>query len=191
MTKPMKPTFNSRDLAVTQSCVAALFFLMIPLFNLMGISSYKLSSVLHGLGATITVMISCYSLHQVYPLLRGKKGSAAKLELTLWLTNILVLATIITANWLYIGYRAPDSGQQWLLLHNPLGHMVMMEFKEFVSLFPLPLGVAAAWILRRFRDQLSEDMGIASVIAILVTLMWICLMIGFVLGIGLAKLRMV
>lgn len=187
----MKPIFNSRDLAITQACVAALFFLLIPLFNLMGISSYTLASVLHGLGATITVIISCYSLHQVYPLLRGKKGSAAKLELTLWLTNVLVLATIITANWLYIGYRAPDSGQQWLLHHNPLGHTVMMEFKEFVSLFPLPLGVAAAWILRRFRDELSEDRGFTSVIAILVTLMWICLMIGFVFGIGLAKLRMV
>jgi hypothetical protein len=191
MTKPMKPIFNSRDLAVTQACVATLFFLMIPLFNLMGISSYTLSSVLHGLGATMTVMISCYSLHQVYPLLRRKEGSAAKLEFTLWLTNVLILATIITANWLYIGYRAPDSGQQWLLYHNPIGHTVMMEFKEFVSLFPLPLGVAAAWILRRFRNHLSEDTGIASVIAILVTLMWICLIIGFVLGIGLAKLRMV
>src|SRR5688572_14030092 len=113
MTKPMKPIFNSRDLAITQACVAALFFLMIPLFNFMGISSYTLASVLHGLGATMTVMISCYSLHQVYPLLRRKEGSAAKLEFTLWLTNVLVLATIITANWLYIGYRAPDSGQQW------------------------------------------------------------------------------
>lgn len=187
----MKPTLNSRDLAVTQACVAALFFITIPLFNLMGISSYTLSSVLHGLGATVTVMISCYSLHQVYPLLRGKEGSAAKLEFTLWLTNTLVLATIITANWLYIGYRAPDSGQQWLLYHNPVGHTVFMEFKEFVALFPLPLGVAAAWILRRFRAQLSTNTGIASVIAILVTFMWICLMIGFVLGIGLAKLRMV
>lgn len=187
----MKPIFNSRDLAVTQACVAALFFLMIPLFNMMGISSYPLPSVFHGLGATITVMVSCHALHLVYPLLREKEGSEAKLEFTLWLTNALVLATIVTANWLYIGYRAPDSGQQWLLYHNPMAHMVLMEFKEFVSLFPLPLGVAATWILRRFRGRISEIPGIASVVAILVTFMWICLIIGFVLGIGLAKLRMV
>lgn len=187
----MKSNFYSRDFAVTQGCVAALFFLMIPLFNLMGISSFPLQSVLHGLGATMTVMVSCYSLHLIYPLLQGKEGSAKKLERILWITNLLVLATIVSANWLYIGYRAPDGVQQWLLYHLPMGHAVFMEFKEFVALFPLPLGVAAAWILRRFREQLSENRGIASVIGILVTLMWICLMIGFVLGIGLAKLRMV
>jgi hypothetical protein len=164
---------------------------MIPLFNLMGISSHPLSSVLHGLGATITVMLSCHALHLVYPLLREKEGSAARLEFTLWLTNALIIATIVAANWLYIGYRAPDGGQQWLLYHNPPAHTVLMEFKEFVALFPLPLGIAAAWILRRFRGHMSETPGAASVVAILVTFMWICLIIGFVLGIGLAKLRMV
>jgi hypothetical protein len=187
----MKPIIQSRDLAVTQACVAALFFLAIPLFNLLGISSRTLASVSHGLGATVTLLLSCFTIHKIYPLLRGKEGAAAKLELYLWLLNALVLITIVTANWLYIGYRAPDGGQEWLLYHHPIGHSVFMEFKEFVSLFPLPLGVAAAWILRRFRNDLQENREIASIVSILVTLMWICLLLGFVIGIGLAKMRMV
>ncbi|MNG24143.1 hypothetical protein D3C84_1088340 [compost metagenome] len=69
-----------------------------------------------------------------------------------------------------------------------------MEYKEFVSLFPLALGVCAAVLTRRVRRSglVSEEAaGIHTVIAVLVTLMWITLLIAFVLGIGLAKLKMV
>ncbi|WP_373231587.1 hypothetical protein [Cohnella sp.] len=187
----MKLPFTSKDLAVTQASVTALLFLLIPLFNIMGFSSNKLMAVLHGLGATLTVLLSCQTIHLVYPLLRGKKEIAGKLELMLWLTNVLVLLTIIFGNWLYIAYRAPDGAQQWLMYHNPSIHFVVMEFKEFVSLYPLPLGIAAAVLLRRFRHELEAGSAINSVIALLITLSWICLLIAFIFGIGLAKLKMV
>lgn len=186
----MKQMFTSRDLAVTQAVVAALFFLMIPVFYLLGVSTNKLAGFLHGIGSTLTVILACRVLHLLYPLLRGQKGAAKKLSLALWLTNGLVLLTIIFGNWLYIGYRAPDAVQQWLIYNVPAAHTVVMEFKEFVSLFPLPLGVAAGVLLHRFRDNLQES-GVASVVAMLVTLFWICLLIGLVAGFGLSKLKMV
>ncbi len=186
----MKQLFTSRDLAVTQAVVAALFFLMIPVFHLLGVSSYKLAGFLHGIGATLTVILSCRVLHLLYPLMRGQDGAAKKLSLALWLTNFLVLLTIVFGNWLYIGYRAPDSTQQYLIYNIPVLHTVVMEFKEFVSLFPLPLGIAAGVLLHRFRSNLHES-GVASVVAMLVTLFWICLLIGMVTGWGLSKMRMV
>lgn len=187
----MKPIFNTRDLAVTQGVMAAFFFLLIPVFNLFGLSTRKLDSILHGIGATLTVILSCYVLHALYPFLRGKDGAVKKLELSLWITNILVLMTIIFGNWLYMGYRAPDGAQQWFLNNTPLGHLVFMEFKEFVSLFPLPLGTAASFLLWRFRSDIGAIGGLSSVIAVLVTLMWFFLLLGFVFGIGIAKMKIV
>jgi hypothetical protein len=187
----MKPYLNLRDWAVTQAAVAVVLFLLVPLFNMFGATSYPWASVLHGLGATITVLLGCQAIHRTYPLLRGKAGSAARLELLLWTTSVLVLLTIILGNWLYIGYRQPDGGQQWLMYHEPAGHMIAMEYKEFVSLFPLPLGIAAAWLLRRYRTTAESHPGIASVVALLVTLLWICLLIGLVFGLGITKLIMV
>ena len=187
----MKPMFSIRDLAVTQGIMAALFFLLIPLFNLFGLSNHKLNSVLHGLGATLTVLLSCYVLHALYPFLRGKEGAERKLEFLLWIVNILTLLTIIFGNWIYMGYRAPDGAQQWFLYNAPLGHLVIMEFKEFASLFPLPLGMAASFLMWRFRNYFDKVHGVSSVIALLVTLMWIFLLIGFVFGLGISKLKIV
>ncbi|WP_115994874.1 hypothetical protein [Cohnella lupini] len=187
----MKTFFTAKEFAITQASVAALLFLSIPLFNALGVSNHKLMAILHGLGATITVILSCQTIHLVYPMLRGKKGAATKLELMLWLTNLLVLLTIIFGNWLYIAYRAPDGPQEWLMYYNPPLHSIMMEFKEFVALYPLPLGIGAAFLLRRFRHNLVPGSAASSIVALLVTLFWICLLIGFVLGFGLAKLKMV
>ncbi|WP_248930415.1 hypothetical protein [Paenibacillus hamazuiensis] len=187
----MKPIFSAREWAIAQAAMAAVLLLLIPLVNLLAPGGDRLVSVLHGAASFVTVALACQAIHQLYPLLRGKEGAAARLELTLWLTNALVLATIVFGNWLYIDYRLPDQAQQWLLFNNPAGHSIIMEFKEFVSLFPLPLGVGAAWILRRFRESLPGKPDVASAAALLVTLMWGTLLCGLVFGLALAKLKLV
>lgn len=77
------------------------------------------------------------------------------------------------------------------MYHSPEVHLILMEYKEFVSLYPLPLGVAAGFLLRRFRHTLEPGSAVSGIIALLITLFWICLLIGFAFGIGLTKLRMV
>ncbi|MEI5908615.1 hypothetical protein WAK64_16325 [Bacillus spongiae] len=187
----MKPVFSARDLAVTQAGVAAFLFILMPIVHLIDNSQYKWLSVLHGVGATLTVLVSCYMLHLLYPLLRRRVGTVKRLKLILFLVNILVLATIITANWLYIGYRAPDGARQWFIYHHPSIHLILMEYKEFISLFPLPLGVGALWILHRFGRQMEQtkDTLVSSTIAVLITLMWICLIIGFVFGMTIVRIK--
>jgi hypothetical protein len=58
----------------------------------------------------------------------------------------------------YIPYRAntPDSPRSYFLEHMPEVHKVFFEFKEFTALFPLPLSVAASFILWRYGRQILE-----------------------------------
>ncbi|MGM7684556.1 hypothetical protein ACSVDA_20755 [Cytobacillus sp. Hm23] len=187
----MKPVFSARDLAVTQAGVAALLFLIMPILHLIDNSQYKWLSVLHGVGATLTILVSCYMLHLLYPLLRRRADAVKRLKFILTIVNTLIAATIITANWLYIGYRAPDGARQWFIYHQPSIHLILMEYKEFVGLFPLPLGIGALWILHRFGKQMEHTSNnlISSTIAVILTLMWICLIIGFVFGITMVKIK--
>ncbi|EFM08438.1 hypothetical protein PaecuDRAFT_4731 [Paenibacillus curdlanolyticus YK9] len=190
----MKPFISAKDLAITQAAAAAFLFICVPLINVFGTSMHKTEGMLHGLGSCAAVLLSCQCIHGIYGLLRGKAMAAAKLELLLWLTAIINFMAIALGNWLYIGYRLPDEAQQWLLYNIPSAHSVLMEYKEFVSLFPLALSVCAAVLTRRVRRSglaAEEAAGMNTVIAVLVTLMWITLLIAFVLGIGLAKLKMV
>ncbi|QRG66541.1 hypothetical protein [Brevibacillus choshinensis] len=181
----MKGLFRTRDLAVTQACVTAFLFLLIPLVHLLDKGFYWLQGLLHGLSATMTVMLGCWTFHVAFMKLgRGKEGGSG-LERLLWLTNLLVLLAIISGNWLYMGYRSPDGPQSWLLAHTPLAHNIVMEWKEFVSLFPLPLGVAAGFILRRF----GNNKEIGQIVLLLIALLWLCLMVGLVTGIGLITLH--
>lgn len=181
----MKRLFRTRDLAVTQACVTAFLFLLIPLFHLLDKEAFWLQGLLHGLAAILTVGMGCWTFHAAFVSLRTRESGGNGLERLVWLTNGLVLLAIISGNWLYMGYRSPDGPQQWLLTHTPAAHIVVMEWKEFVSLFPLPLGVVAGFLLRRFRTD--KQMG--HVVLLLIALLWLCLMIGLVTGIGLATLH--
>ncbi|MED1953970.1 hypothetical protein [Brevibacillus centrosporus] len=182
----LKRLFRTRDLAVTQACVTAFLFLLIPLFHLLDTGPFWLQGLLHGLAATLTVLMGCWTFHAAFFRLGKERGSNAELERLLWLTNGLVLLAIISGNWLYMGYRSPDGPQSWLLAHTPAAHNIVMEWKEFVSLFPLPLGVVAGFILRRFGN--NKDAG--SVVLLLIALLWLCLVIGLVTGLGLTTLHL-
>lgn len=186
----MKQMFNARDLAVAQGVAAALLFLSIPCFTWLGLGTRQTIGALHGLASMLTVIVSAFLLHLTYPLLRGREEAAKRLIGPLWITNLLTLLSVIFGNWLYIGYRAHDGVQQWYLANAPAAHTVVMEYKEFVSLFPLPLGLAAAFLLWRYREDLHGS-GVAHVVTMLITLLWICLLIGLATGLGLAKLKLV
>jgi hypothetical protein len=181
----MKRLFRTRDLAVTQACVTAFLFLLIPLFHLLDTGVFWLQGLLHGLASTMTVLMGCWTFHVAFTRLGRGKTDRVGLERLLWLTNLLVLFAIISGNWLYIGYRSPDGPQSWLLAHAPVAHHIVMEWKEFVSLFSLPLGVVAGFMLRRFGN--NKETG--QIVLLLIALLWLCLMVGMVTGIGLITLH--
>jgi hypothetical protein len=188
----MKPEVPFRDLAVTQGLAAILLFLLIPIANAFGPNNgHRMAGVLHGLGATLTLLVATYTWHAYYSFARGNVQAERKLVWRLLITNVLVLATVIVGNWLYIGYQAPDGASEWFKLHMPFAHWVVMEYKEFVTLLTIPFGVGASFLLHRFAGNATYRKEIQGVVGILLTLMWLCLLIGFTFGLMLAKWKLV
>ena len=66
-----------------------------------------------------------------------------------------------------------------------------MEFKEFVSLFPFPLMLAATFILYFYGLPIQYRRGITRFVGITILVSWSFLLLGFVAGLVLAKLRFV
>lgn len=183
----MKNSSPYRDLAVAQGVIAVVLFLLIPISAVFGPGTLPTSALLHGIGASLTLLLATYTLHAYFRFATGVKGAGSALQRRLLITNMLTLATIIAGNWLYADYQAPDGAAEWLKRHAPAGHWVLMEYKEFVALMAFPFGVAASVLLRRFAGGVQDAGAFRYVIGILLTLLWLCLMIGFVFGLVLAR----
>lgn len=187
----MKKDSPYRDLAVTQGLIAIVCFLLIPLANAFGPDNgHRLAGVLHGLGASLTMLVATYMWHAYYSYAKGLTQSVKRLEWRLLVTNVLVLATVAAGNWLYIGYQAPDGASEWFKLHAPFAHWVVMEYKEFTTLLAIPFGIGASVLLRRFTGQAGLRTELRQVIGILLTLQWLCLFVGFAFGLMLAKWKL-
>jgi hypothetical protein len=88
-------------------------------------------------------------------------------------------------------YRGEGGAKDWILAHTPTFHNVMMEFKEFISLFPFPLMLAVTFILFYYGDAIAEQREVLNFIGILILIAWLFLLLGFVAGLTLAKLHFV
>ncbi|CAG7642817.1 hypothetical protein ACFQI7_10900 [Paenibacillus allorhizosphaerae] len=189
-TKKDRPFY--KDVAVAQGMMALLFFLLVPLVNIFGPGYQRTASMLHGLGAALTMLLSTYAMHAYYGYAKGNAAAKTKLQNRLLLTNVLTLCTIVAANWLYADYQAPDGASEWLKLHAPAGHWVLMEYKEFVALMAFPFGTAASVLLWRMPETSGGEAEVFRyIIGMLLTLLWFCLLVGFAFGLMLAKWKMV
>ncbi|WP_426451851.1 hypothetical protein ACP26L_07035 [Paenibacillus sp. S-38] len=183
----MQPPF--RDLAMAQGAAAVVLFLLVPAATLLGPGMHRTAGMLHGLAASLTMLVATYTWHAFYDYARGRGAGRSRLARRLGMTNGLTLLTLITANWLYIGYQGPEGASEWFKLHLPAGHWVVMEYKEFVSLMTLPCGAAAQVILHRLGGGRTPSEGVRFVIGILLTLLWLCMLVGFAFGLILVKWR--
>jgi hypothetical protein len=140
--------------------LSAGLFLFLPLSNLLHPSPWQRSmGTIHSLGALLTTIVTAYTGHLAFPLLRGARQVLPQMRtLTFWSTIITSLG-ILTGNMAYTRYRAHlDYGgaRAWLKANTPLVQYVFMEFHEFSCLFTLPLGVACTWILWKYGDSILE-----------------------------------
>ena len=129
--------------------------------------------------------------HKVYPLLRGATMNFDSLRQWVLFAAGLDLLGAISGNWIYMRYRGEQGPRDWILEHVPIFHMGLMEFKEFVSLFPFPLLVTASFILFYYRPVVQMRRDITLVVALSILLSWFFLVFSFVAGLVLAKLRFV
>ncbi len=181
----------TKTLIRLQAGTALLLLLMISCLDLFFPTQYALKAAVHGISAISALVIGTYMTHRAYFLLRGAKINYQSLRNWALAATMLNLLGAISGNWIYMRYRGQDGPRDWILQNVPDFHNVLMEFKEFVSLFPFPLMVVVCFTLFYYKDQIHLRHDIKQFIAIIIMVSWFFLMLGFVSGLILAKLRFV
>jgi len=179
----------SKSISVAQAWLGAALLLVWPLFNILHPTSFPWQATLHALSAVSMVVLGGYVGHHAIYLLRGVNQRIPVIRrLSYWCVGISAL-TIVSGNWAYMPYRGEGGARQRLLATAPFFHTVVMEFKEFICLLPLPLYVGATFLLWHKGAQVTHDSRVASVIGVLLITAWAFLITGAVAGISIAKVQ--
>jgi hypothetical protein len=162
-----------------------------PVNKLLGSGAGALPAAVHGVTAFLYLVVGIIGLYLGWRLLTGRIRAFADLQLLATVAATFSLLAIVAGNWLYIYYRAktPDSPRSYFLATMPEVHAIFFEFKEFAALFTLPLTVAAAFILWRYGAQVLERRPLRYGVALLLGLSFFYLVVAFVLGAAVTKLR--
>ena len=175
----------------SQIGIALTLLLMLPAANFFYPSNYNLKAGIHGVTAILAIILGTYLTHRAIPLIKGVQVKLESLRRWLLVATVLNLAGAISGNWIYMRYRGQDGPRDWILANVPGFHNVLMEFKEFVSLFPFPLMLSATAMLYFYGLPVQHRRDITRFVGITILVSWSFLMLGFVVGLILAKLRFV
>jgi len=175
----------------TQIAIALSLLLLLPAANFFYPTAYNLKAGIHGVSAILAVIVGTYLTHRAIPLIKGMQVRFESLRLWVITATVLNLAGAVSGNWIYMRYRGQEGPRDWILAHVPSFHNVLMEFKEFASLFPFPLMVAACFALFYYGKSIQYRRDITRFLGITLLISWSFLMLGFVAGLVLAKLRFV
>ncbi|CAD6877037.1 hypothetical protein [Methylomonas fluvii] len=175
----------------SQILIALLLLLTLVAADFWFPSAYSLKAGIHGVSAILAVLVGTFLTHRAFPLIKGMKVNLESLRRWLLAATLLNLAGAISGNWIYMRYRGQDGPRDWILAHRPLFHNVLMEFKEFISLFPFPLMLSATVLLYYYGLPMQIRRDLCKFVGITILVSWSFLMLGFVVGLILAKLRFV
>jgi hypothetical protein len=162
-----------------------------PVSSFFGGSALAVISATHGLLATLGVVVGTVTSYLGYRLFTGKIKAFSDLKLLSLISTFIAVATIMFGNWIYIAYRAPGGPRAFFMQNNPEIHAVFFEFKEFIALFPLPLAVVGTYVIWRYGEQLIEDKGLRTWVGIVFAVAWGGMIIAYLLGAGITKMRSV
>ena len=169
----------------------AIVLLTAPAQQLLGPGSWAIRGALHGTCAGLFMVTSTIGLFQAYRIFAGRARNIAELQLGSVINATTALLTILTGNWIYIPYRAPEGPRTHFLQVAPEVHKVFFEFKEFAALFTFPLAVVAAYLLIRYGHALHRRRGLSAVTAALLVLVFFYFVVAFGLGAAITKLQSV
>ncbi|MCQ8103875.1 hypothetical protein NP590_07145 [Methylomonas sp. SURF-2] len=174
-----------------QVAIACSLLLMLPAANFFYPTDYALKAGIHGISAILAVVVGTYLTHRAIPLVKGMRVRLESLRHWVAAATLINLAGAVSGNWIYMRYRGQDGPRDWILERVPNFHNVLMEFKEFASLFPFPLMLSAAFMLYYYGASLQFRHDIGRFVGVTILVSWSFLLLGFVAGLILAKLRFV
>lgn len=181
----------SKALIRTQAFIALFVLLWLGGFNFFFPSKFSLQAGLHGISTISALVAGTFLTHRAYHLMRGVHINFRSLRYWTVAATLLNFLGAASGNWMYMRYRGEGGAKDWILAHTPTFHNVMMEFKEFISLFPFPLMLAVSFILFYYGDAIVEQREVLNFIGILILIAWLFLLLGFVAGLTLSKLHFV
>ena len=181
----------SKTLIRTQAAIALFVLLWLGGFDFFFPSNFRLQAGLHGLSTISALVTATFLTHRAYHLMRGVHINFQSLRYWTLTAAVLNFLGAASGNWMYMRYRGEGGAKDWILAHTPLFHNVMMEFKEFISLFPFPLMSAVTFILFYYGDTIVGQREVLNFVGILILIAWLFLLMGFVAGLTLAKLHFV
>jgi hypothetical protein len=181
----------SKYLVRSQALIALVLLLGLCSFDFFFPSAYSLQAGIHGVTAISAVVFGTLLTHRIYPLIRGIKINFDSLRLWAVTATLLNLLGAISGNWIYMRYRGQGGPRDWILENVPFFHKVLMEFKEFVTLFPFPIMLTTTFILYYYKADIQFRRDLALFVGISIFISWFFLVFGFVAGLVLAKLRFV
>jgi hypothetical protein len=182
---------DTKSLARAQAAFALLLLASLAGLDFFFPTDYRWQAGLHGLSSIASVVVGTLLTHRAYPLIRGVRVDFRNLRRWALGSTTLNFLGVVSGNWIYMRYRGQDGPRDWILANVPTFHNVLMEFKEFVSLFPFPLMVAVSFILVYYGDRIYLRRDLTQFVAVGILVSWLFLMLGFVAGLVLAKLRFV
>lgn len=174
-----------------QVIIASSLLLLLPLSDFFFPSEYGYKAGLHGIIAIAALVVGTYLTHRAVPLIKGMFLHFESLRRWLLAATLLNLAGAISGNWIYMRYRGENGPRDWILGKVPVFHNVLMEFKEFVSLFPFPLMLSATFLLYFYGLPIQTRRDLTRFVGVTILVAWSFLLLGFVAGLVLAKLRFV
>lgn len=160
-----------------------------PLSLLVGDTQWHYISAFHGLGATVFLLGATIAVYLAWRLYIGEIKAFRDLQ---WLTafsTVMSAVTIAFGNWIYIWYRGPGGARSYFAGTLPQIHEIFFEFKEFIALFTLPMMLAATYILWRYGPDIVKNKELRAAASIPVLLGWVYLVLAYVLGAAITKLR--
>lgn len=181
----------SKTLVRTQTCLALFALLWLGGFNFFFPSKFNVQAGLHGISTILAVVTGTFLTHRAYHLIRGVHINFHSLRYWAVTATLFNLLGAASGNWMYMRYRGEGGAKEWILANVPSFHNIMMEFKEFISLFPFPLMLAVSFILFYYGDDIAERRDLLNFIGLLILTAWLFLLLGFVAGLTLAKLHFV
>jgi hypothetical protein len=179
-------------LLVTVGVIAVLGLILAmtaPVSVLAGDSQWEIVSAFHGMTATAFLLGATVAVYLSWRLYIGEIRAFKDLH---WLTAISTVASIATiafGNWIYIAYRAPGGPRSYFVSNLPEVHAIFFEFKEFIALFTLPMFAFSTFVLWRYGEGISKNPRARAAASVPVLLGWTFLLIAYVLGAAITKLR--
>jgi len=184
-------TVSVYGLAILSVCL----FMFLPLVNLLHPSPWQRSvGMIHGVGAMLATVVTVYTGHLAFPLLRGSAKVLPQMRrLSFWSAVVSFLA-LATGNLAYMRYRGDieyGGASAWIKENSPLAHYIFAEYHELTPLFTLPLAVGCTYVLWCYGNSILEKQNrpILSAVSIALMAMMFFAMGGFVSGLAIAKIH--